>query len=91
MADEVHVSACDSYAIMRLHVGIPRVGGWDDESHLAQISTLITAWDTFLHFPPGLFHLPEKQAPGGRVYAMTATGEVEKRIWIGTAVSGDSL
>ena len=36
----------------------------------------------------GVFNLPEKQAPGGRVYAMTATGEVEKRIWIGTAVSG---
>jgi hypothetical protein len=35
----------------------------------------------------GVFNLPEKQAPGGRVYAMTATGEVEKRIWIGTAVS----
>ena len=35
----------------------------------------------------GLFNLPEKQAPGGRVYAMAATGEVEKRIWIGTAVS----
>lgn len=38
----------------------------------------------------GVFNLPEKQAPGGRVYAMTATGEVEKRIWIGTAVSGDN-
>ena len=35
----------------------------------------------------GVFNLPEKQAPGGRVYAMTATGEVERRIWIGTAVS----
>ena len=35
----------------------------------------------------GVFNLPEKQASGGRVYAMTATGEVEKRIWIGTAVS----
>ncbi len=35
----------------------------------------------------GLYNLPEKHAPGGRVYAMTATGEVEKRIWIGTAVS----
>ena len=35
----------------------------------------------------GVFNLPEKPAPGGRVYAMTATGEVEKRIWIGTAVS----
>ncbi len=35
----------------------------------------------------GLYNLPEKQAPGGRVYAMAATGEVEKRIWIGTAVS----
>jgi len=35
----------------------------------------------------GVFNLPEKHAPGGRVYAMTATGEVEKRIWIGTAVS----
>lgn len=34
----------------------------------------------------GVFNLPEKAAPGGRVYAMTATGEVEKRIWIGTAV-----
>ena len=35
----------------------------------------------------GVFNLPEKPAAGGRVYAMTATGEVEKRIWIGTAVS----
>ena len=35
----------------------------------------------------GVYNLPEKSAPGGRVYAMTATGEVEKRIWIGTAVS----
>ncbi len=35
----------------------------------------------------GVFNLPEKSAAGGRVYAMTATGEVEKRIWIGTAVS----
>lgn len=30
---------------------------------------------------------PRRLAPGGRVYSMTATGEVEKRIWIGTAVS----
>ena len=35
----------------------------------------------------GVFNLPEKSAPGGRVYAMTATGETEKRIWIGTSVS----
>ena len=35
----------------------------------------------------GVFHLPEKSAPGGRVYAMAATGEVDKRIWIATAVS----
>ena len=35
----------------------------------------------------GVFNLPKKHAPGGRVYCMTATGEVEKRIWIGTAVS----
>ena len=35
----------------------------------------------------GVFNLPKKHAPGGRVYSMTATGEVEKRIWIGTAVS----
>ena len=34
----------------------------------------------------GVFNLPEKSAPGGRVYAMTATGETEKRIWIGTSV-----
>ena len=34
-----------------------------------------------------MYNLPEKSAPGGRVYAMTATGEIEKRIWIGTAVS----
>eukprot|EP00731_Ephydatia_muelleri_P016582 Em0009g1006a len=33
----------------------------------------------------GVFNLPEKPAPGGRVYAMTATGETEKRIWIGTS------
>lgn len=36
----------------------------------------------------GVFNIPKKLAPGGRVYSMTATGEVEKRIWIGTAVSG---
>lgn len=35
----------------------------------------------------GVFNIPKKLAPGGRVYSMTATGEVEKRIWIGTAVS----
>lgn len=35
----------------------------------------------------GIFNLPKKHAPGGRVYCMTATGGVEKRIWIGTAVS----
>ena len=34
-----------------------------------------------------MYNLPEKSAPGGRVYAMTATGEIEKRIWIGTSVS----
>ena len=34
-----------------------------------------------------MYNLPEKTAPGGRVYAMTATGEIEKRIWIGTSVS----
>lgn len=39
----------------------------------------------------GVFNLPKKHAPGGRVYCMTATGEVEKRIWIGTAVSHISL
>lgn len=35
----------------------------------------------------GVFHLPEKSAPGGRVYAMAATGEVDKRIWIATDAS----
>ena len=35
----------------------------------------------------GVFNIPKKLSPGGRVYSMTATGEVEKRIWIGTAVS----
>lgn len=35
----------------------------------------------------GIFTLPEKQSVGGRVFCMTSTGEVDKRIWIGTAVS----
>lgn len=35
----------------------------------------------------GNFKLPEKRAPGGRVYSMTATGDVEKRLWIGTMVN----
>ena len=38
-----------------------------------------------------MYNLPEKSAPGGRVYAMTATGEIEKRIWIGTSVSFRAL
>jgi len=35
----------------------------------------------------GMFTLPEKQSVGGRVFCMTSTGELDKRIWIGTAVS----
>ncbi len=30
---------------------------------------------------------PEKSSPGGRVYAMGSTGEVEKRVWVATSVS----
>lgn len=30
---------------------------------------------------------PEKPCPGGRVYAMASTGEVEKRVWVATSVS----
>lgn len=35
----------------------------------------------------GIFTVPERNSPGGRVFCMTSTGEVDKRIWIGTAVS----
>lgn len=42
---------------------------------------------SILDVQKGIFSLPKKIAPGGRVYCMTATGEVEKRIWIGTSVS----
>lgn len=35
----------------------------------------------------GIFNVPERNSPGGRVFCMTSTGEVDKRIWIGTAVS----
>ena len=35
----------------------------------------------------GCFLFPEKSCPGGRVYAMASTGEVEKRIWVATSVS----
>ena len=34
----------------------------------------------------GIFILPEQSSPGGRVYAMASTGEVEKRLWIATSV-----
>ncbi len=46
---------------------------------------------SILDVKKGIFNIPKKVAPGGRVYSMTATGEVEKRIWIGTAVSGCGL
>ena len=42
---------------------------------------------SILDVEKGVFNLPEKNSPGGRVYAMAATGEVHKRIWITTAVS----
>lgn len=35
----------------------------------------------------GIFTVPERHSTGGRVFCMTSTGEVDKRIWIGTAVS----
>ena len=35
--------------------------------------------------------LPEKLYPGGRVYAMASTGEVEKRFWVATSVSKNFL
>ena len=35
----------------------------------------------------GVFRFPEKPCPGGRVYAMASTGEVEKRVWVATSVS----
>lgn len=42
---------------------------------------------SILDVEKGFFNLPEKVSAGGRVYAMAATGEVHKRIWITTAVS----
>lgn len=62
----------------------------DDEGHKSYTVWTWARQDSERNFSiidvrKGLFHLPEKQAPGGRVYAMTATGEVERRIWIGTA------
>ena len=38
----------------------------------------------------GEFKLAEKRAPGGRVFSMAATGNVDKRLWIGTIVSLES-
>lgn len=35
----------------------------------------------------GIFTVPERPSSGGRVFCMTSTGEMDKRIWIGTAVS----
>lgn len=35
----------------------------------------------------GIFTVPERHSGGGRVFCMTSTGEMDKRIWIGTAVS----
>ena len=42
---------------------------------------------SILDVQKGVFSLPEKNSPGGRVYAMAATGEIHKRIWTATAVS----
>lgn len=33
-----------------------------------------------------MFTFPEMSCPGGRVYAMASTGEVEKRVWVATSV-----
>lgn len=35
----------------------------------------------------GIFTVPERHSGGGRVFCMTSTGEMDRRIWIGTAVS----
>ena len=43
---------------------------------------------SILNAERGVFIAGEKICEGGRVYCMTATGEVEKRLWTGTAVSG---
>ena len=43
---------------------------------------------SILNAERGVFMTGEKTCEGGRVYCMTATGEVEKRLWTGTAVSG---
>ena len=43
---------------------------------------------SILNAERGVFMAGERICEGGRVYCMTATGEVEKRLWTGTAVSG---
>ena len=39
----------------------------------------------------GSFSIVEKSCEGGRVFCMTSTGEIEKRLWVGTAVSGTTV
>jgi serine/threonine protein kinase len=40
---------------------------------------------SILNASRGVFSVVEKISAGGRVYCMTATGEINKRLWVGTA------
>ena len=44
---------------------------------------------SILNASRGVFSVVEKISAGGRVYCMTATGEINKRLWVGTAVSSE--